>query len=370
MQFTVLQENLKTALRILTKAVPTKPQLPILATILCTVSNGEVVLSATDLYLGITVRVPASIIEEGVVAIPGRTVIDTVSALSAGKITLSSESNTLTIKADSTKSTIQCLASDDYPAFPDKAGSVLSLEVASLKKIDEMLSFAVSLDQARLVLTTLLFQPVDGGTEIVATDGFRLGKLRLEDSEVHLEQSLLIPAQAISEVVKIAEQQDKKTVEITLSEEQKQLFFTIENTTLYVRLVEGQYPPYQKIFPTEFATELEVDGITLLEHLKQAQVMAREVSNIVSFTIVENTLTTTVAGAAQGSFTATLHGIKQTGADTTISFNSRYLLDFLTKRKPEQLFIGLNDPLKPALFRDVTEPNYSYVVMPFRVNQA
>jgi DNA polymerase III subunit beta len=370
MQFTVLQENLKAALRILTKAVPSKPQLPILSTVLCKVGDGEVVLSATDLYLGVTVRVPASIEQEGTLAIPGRTLIDTINSLSAGKVTLTNQNQSLVIQSTSTKTTIQCLPSDDFPAFPDKAGTAFTLSLESLQKIDEKLSFSVSTDQARLVLTTLLFQPVEAATEIVATDGFRLGKIVVPDSEVKVDEPLLIPAQAISEVVKIADQQGQKKIEITLSKEQKQLFFAIEDTTLYVRLVEGQYPPYQKIFPTEFATEVEVDGGALLEHLKQAQVMAREVSNVISFQISEGKLTTSVAGAAQGTFTATLDQVKQTGPDTTIAFNSRYLLDFLTKLKPEQLYFGLNDPLKPALFRDLAEPSYSYVVMPFRVNQA
>jgi DNA polymerase-3 subunit beta len=370
MQFTVLQENLKTALRILSKAVPTKPQLPILSTVLCTVNDGEVTLSATDLYMGVTVRVPASVEADGIAAIPGRTLIDTIASLSAGKISIKGEGQTVTILSTSTKSTIQCLPSDDFPAFPDKVGQSLVLNLTTLQKVDEYLTFSVSSDQTRLVLTTLLFQPTESGTEVVSTDGFRLSKLVLESNELQLEQPLLIPATAISEIVKIATQQDKKTIEITLSQEQKQLFFTIEDTTLYVRLVEGQYPPYQKIFPTEFVTEFEVDGTALLDHIKQAQVMARDVSNIISLQVTQEMLTTSVAGATQGSFSATLPVTNYRGEEITIAFNSRYLLDFLTNSKPERLVIGLNDPLKPALFRAADNPIYSYVVMPFRVNQA
>lgn len=370
MQFTVLQENLKNALRVLTKAVPTKPQLPILSTILCTVGDGEVTLSATDLYMGVTVRIPASIETDGSLAIPGRMLIDTISLLPAGKIQLASDGQSMVVSSTTTKSTLQCFPPDDFPAFPDKVGQSFTLTTDTLKKIDENLSFAVGTDQARLVLTTLLFQPTDQGVEVIATDGFRLGRLRLDATELQLTTPLLVPAAALSEVFKIAEQQDKKQIEFTLSEEQKQLFFTIEDTTLYVRLVEGQFPPYQKILPTGFTTQAEVDGPSLLEHIKQAQVVAREVSNIIALTVSADSLVTSVTGSAQGAFSATLPVTKHTGETITIAFNSRYLLDFLAKTKPEQIFIGLNDSLKPALFRPADNPHYEYVVMPFRVNQA
>jgi len=373
MKFTVLQENLQIALKTVSKVVPSKPQLPILATMLCEVTNGEVVLSATDLYMGIRIRVPASIETEGTIAIPARTFADTISVLSAGKLALELTKQTLHIKSEKTKTTIQCQLHDDFPAFPDLEGEKVTVKLETLQKIDTQLGFITSSDQARLVLTTILFKPQDNGIEVVATDGFRLGRITTLETSIALENAVMIPAKAISEVVRIAEQQQDKEVSFTISQQQKQVFFTIGDTIVYVRLVEGDFPPYQKIMPESFDFEVTIDGEQLLDHLKQAQVMAREVSNIISFELQDEAVVLAVSGAAQGSFSASIpynEATKKPSEAFSISFNSKYLLDYLQKNKPAQITVKLNDPLKPVMLVNPTDETYQYVVMPFRVNQA
>jgi DNA polymerase-3 subunit beta len=373
MKFTALQENLQNALKTVSKAVPSKPQLPILGTILCEVVNGEVVLSATDLYMGVRVRVPASIETEATIAIPARTFVDTISVLGAGKLELELKEQTLHIKSEKTKTTIQCQPDEDFPAFPDIEGEKVTVKLDTLKAVDTKLGFVTSGDQARLVLTTILFQPNNNSIEVVATDGFRLGRITSLETSITLEVPAMIPAKAISEVVRIAEQQQEKEVSFTISQQQKQVFFTIGDTIVYVRLVEGDFPPYQKILPDSFASQLSVDGGELLNHLKQAQVMAREVSNIISLEVAEGHLVVAVSGAAQGTFSAKImldESESKPEEGFSIAFNSKYLLDYLNKNKPERIIFKFNDSLKPAMITDAEDETYQYVVMPFRMNQA
>jgi DNA polymerase III subunit beta len=369
MKLQLLQENLDQALKTIAKAVPGKPQLPILSTVLLSVVNGEVLLSATDLYLGIRARVPASIEAEGSVAVPAKVFIDTIRSLSPGKISLELAGSSLKISSAKTKSSLQVQAADDFPDFPDPSGNKTQVLLDQLEQIDALLSFCVSADQARLILTTLLFRPNETSLEIVATDGFRLGVLKLDQASPVAEE-VLIPAKALSEVVKIARQQKVEKIEFSVSQELKQLFFSMNDNEVFVRLVEGQFPPYQKIMPSEFATELTVDGAELQKHLKQAQVFARESSNIVKLELAAAELTITAASTAHGSFQAQLSASNVTGVpEASIAFNARYLMEFLTKVKPQLVWIGLSDPLKPAMFRPAEQKNYSYVVMPFRVNE-
>lgn len=371
MKVSLLQENLDQALKTVSKAVPSKPQLPILGSVLLSVANGEVFIAATDLYLGARVRVPASVIEEGTIAIPAKVFIDTIHALSPGKISLEASESTLTITSEKTSSTLQLQVADEFPSFPEKEGAEIEFKRSQLEEIDTLLGFAAATDQARLVLTTLLFRKSGDDLDVVSTDGFRLGVLKLATQTLPAELSeVLIPAKALNEIVRVAETQDQENISFMVSEELKQLFFTLKDTELYVRLVEGQFPPYEKILPTEFATSLTIDADSLLQHLKQAQIFARDSSNIVRLELSPEKIMIKARSTAHGEFAAEVAISDVSGPTTeTIAFNARYLQDFLTKVKPKTVWFGMNDALKPAVFKTSADDHYQYIVMPFRVNE-
>lgn len=372
MKLTLLQENLKGILSSLQKAVPSKPQLPILSSILITVTDNEIELAATDLYLGIKAKIPAKTEVVGQVVVPGEIFKSLVLSLPPGEIHFEQKEKSLVVKTPKSKTLLPCQASEEYPPFPQIEGTEFEISTESLKEIEKHSTFAATLDQTRPILTALLFHFSPEGLEVVSTDGFRLATLFLKDIQTSEEQTILLPAKAIKEVLRIAVQQQTEKVSFQVSQELKQVLFTVDGTEIFVRLIEGEYPPYKKIIPTDFAQSTVIDGEELLAQIKRAYVFSRESSNIVRLEFTGEKLivkaSSPASGDYQGEITLESGSDEKNGVTEEVAFNALYLLDFLNTVKPEKVWIGVNESLKPVLLRPAGMEEFQYVVMPFRVN--
>lgn len=369
MKISVLQENIRSAVVNAAKAVPARPQLAILNSLLLKATETHLEISATDLYVGIRTKVLGEIEEPGSIAIPAKTFLDMIQSLPAGKIELETQGTTLLLSSSSGKVKLQGQASDDYPDFPAQAGQSLNFSLSDLETIDQYVRFATSTDQTRLVLTSLLLKFGEKGLEVVGTDGFRLAHLVLPMTEIQAESRFLLPAKAMSEVCRIANQEKVSTVTFFVSQELKQLSFVINQTEMFVRLLDGEFPPYEKIMPAEFSLQATWDGEEFASQIKRAFIFARETSNIVRARIEGDQLKIFARSATQGEYEGQMPLKILKGEPSQIAFNAKYLLDFLSLVKPKTIWFGMNDSLKPALLRPETAPTYSYIVMPFRVNE-
>lgn len=369
MKVSVLQENVRSAVINASKAVPSRPQLAILGSVLLTATETHLEVSATDLYVGIRSKVMGDIQEPGSLVVPAKTLLDIIQSLPAGKLELETKDTTLTLLTSSGKIKIQGQVSDEYPDFPAQAGQNLVFSLTDLQTIDQYVKFATSSDQTRLVLTALLLRFSETGLEIVGTDGFRLAHLKMPMTIEGEAQSFLLPAKAVSEVCRIANQEKVTSVTFMVSQELKQLSFIINQTEMFVRLLDGEFPPYQKIMPAEFAIQATWDGEEFASQIKRAFIFARETSNIIRLKIEANTLQISARSATQGEYEGEMPLKLLTGEPSSIAFNAKYLLDFLSLVKPATIWFGMNDSLKPSLLRPEGMAAYSYIVMPFRVNE-
>lgn len=368
MKIKVLQENLNTSLQHLQKAIPSKPQLPILTSILIEINNNQCTLSATDLYFAVRCTVQVDTDETFKLVVPGKQFKEIISSLSPGVLTLSYEDSALTIISDKTKTTLSCVSSEDFPKFPQIEGEEFTLPFKHLELMEKNIVFSASVDQARPVLTAILFEFSQEGLKVVSTDGFRLSTLVLDASQSFEPESFLIPAKALSEVFKIASKLEVSQVRFIVSQELKQVIFFIEEVEVFVRLIEGAFPPYQKIIPLEFVTEVVFDSEELIEHLRRAHIFARESSNIVKFIITDELVTINSSSPTYGTYVGELKSVSISGKQNEIAFNIKYLLDYLSTTKDTKHWFGMNESLKPALFKPETLDSLQYVVMPFKIN--
>lgn len=367
MQITVLQENLLPVLQTLKRSLSSKPQLPILSCILVEAQAGKIYCSATDLFMGAKVGVLGSVEADGSVAIPARAMSELITSLPAGKLQLTYQDSVLTISSDRNVTKLQVFAPEDYPPFPEPGETALTLPVSLLEKIENTLSFAVSKDETRPLLNTILLK-LGADSHLVATDGFRLAfrqeQLDLEDS------SILFPAKALSEVVKLATQEKAAEVTFALSAELQQVYCQIGDAQLHVRLLEGDFPPYQKILPTQFSGEVLFDREELGQVLKTASIFARDSSKIVTFELGEDELTVTATSPALGTHEGRMPLKRNKGEALKIAFNVQYVLDMIAKFSGPHLLLRTNDSLDPAVFTPEEDPAYLYVVMPFKLQQS
>lgn len=369
MTITVLQENLQAALSIVQKALPSKPPLPILSTISFVVRPHECQLSATDLYFGITSTVQVQADEEGSFTVPGKQLRDIISALPPGKITLSYSDGTLKLTSQTTKSSLQCQSDEEYPQFPQVVAEPFSLSSEQLQQIDRYVGFSASSDVARPVLTTILCSFSENARSFVATDGFRLAIYETQDADGTLQGSrLLIPSRALGEVLRIMGMVGAPVVSIQISDELKQAVFTLEGTQVYVRMIDGEYPPYEKIIPSSFTTEVTFSRQELEDNIKRALIFARESSNIIRFHCEEQGVSITASSASLGTYEGEVVGSVVKGKPAEIAFNARYVLEYLQAVGAEHVWFGMTESLKPALFTTPDLPTHRYIIMPFKVN--
>jgi DNA polymerase III subunit beta len=369
MKIEVLQEHLINSLNQLQKVIPSKPQLPILSSVLFSAKNNTLQLSATDLYLGIQTEVPGKVIDEGVIAIPGKIFRDYIASLPIGKLLLTIEENTLTITSGGNTTTIQCSSPDEFPEFPVIEGETYSLSGEVLQQIDGSIRFATSLDPTRPVLTSLLFRFSSEGLQVVGTDGFRLATMTLLEQKTDELKQFLIPSKAIGEIARIGTQQQSGEILFTVSDKLKQALFIVGATTMSVRMIEGEYPPFEKIIPSEFSTQLVLDAKELEEQLKRALIFSRESSNTIKLTLSQDTLKINSTSPTYGTHEGTMNVKNISGERAEIAFNARYVLDFISALKPETIQFSMNESLTPAQFSPVHMENFKYIVMPFRVNE-
>lgn len=369
MKIKVLQENLKQSLNYLQKVIPNKPQLPILSSILLKAEGNQLLISATDLYLGIKTDLIVEVETEGTLVVNGDIFKNLINSLNAGKIELELKENSLLITQGKTKTKLACQSAEEYPQFPQVEGDEFTFKLEDLEKIQNQVSFATSNDQTRPILTSILMNFSETGLEVVATDGFRLAQLFFKNNQFSINKQLLVPAKALNELYRISKQMKAEEVKILVSEELKQLLFKVSNVEMYVRLIEGDYPPYEKIIPPSFALELELDAEELLTQLKRAFIFAKDASNIVRLKFSKDEVEIKAISPSFGEYVGEMSIENKSGDEGEIAFNVHYLIDFINTVKPEKLWFGMNESLKPAMFKDPAMAEYIYIAMPFRVNQ-
>jgi DNA polymerase-3 subunit beta len=372
MQLTFLQENIQNAIQDLQKAVPHRPSLPILGCILMeSLDEKTLRLSATDLNIGISVTIPAEVKTIGKAAVPAKIFADFIGSLGPGKMSLTLNDHELRVEAERSKASLPCLNPQDFPSFPEKDGEPLEIETVILTDAIQNCGFAASVDEARPALTSILFETqADKTVRLVTTDGFRLATLLLTPDKIQLltEAPLLVPAKALQEVIRIVGRHKTLKIRFQVSQKLRQVFFTIENVEVLVRLMDSEFPPYQKIMPSSFITTVVFDGEEFNQRLKTASIFARDSSGIIRFIFQEGKMKIISASSSLGQQESELEVEKQDGPDQEIAFNIKYLSDFLSVVKPTKIWFGMNESLKPAVFRPADTPDYTYVVMPFRVN--
>ncbi|KKU18147.1 MAG: polymerase III subunit beta protein [Parcubacteria group bacterium GW2011_GWB1_49_7] len=365
MKFIILQENLKSALGNLQRAIPGKPQLPILSSVYLKAEKNSITLAATDLFLGVKSTVPAQVKEGGELVIPGEIFKNLIFSLTAGEVSIEKKGNSLLIKHENSQSSLPFQSAEEYPQFPEVVGKQYTLSVSLIRNIEQHVAFAAALDQTRPVLASLLLSFTSKGLSVVGTDGFRLATLHSAEKSDGLEQDLLIPVKALNEVFRLANQTQTEQVSFQVAQELKQVLFTIDGVEIYIRLIEGEYPPYQKIIPPEFIHDFKLDWQEFAAQVKRAFLFSRDTSNIITLEFKKGTMMIRASSPARGEYQGEMT-ISYTGEPLEIAFNALYLLDFLNIQREGELVFSMNESLKPAAFKIQDQSEYLYIVMPFR----
>jgi len=361
-----LIENLQKKLPFLGRAVSTRSQLPILGNFLIETKKGKIKISATDLEVGIITTLPASVEEEGETTVPAKTFSDLLQSMGEGKIEITTKDTSLRIKGKGVEANLQTIPAEDYPKILEEKGEKIGeFKRDALGKELQRTVFSASQDQGRASLSGVLIKKQKKSFSLVATDGYRLSlKNGLSIAGGQGLDKILIPSRVIRELLAIKE--DTEDIGMFVSKKTNQIIFILGDTTLVGRLIESEYPVYEKIIPNGFSTKAEFSKQEMLSAVKTCSVFARETANIIKLSLKKEKIVVSANTPSVGDDMADVDA-KVSGEENEIAFNARYLLDFLSAIEDEEIIFEMSGPLSPGVFKLKNDPSYLHLIMPIRV---
>lgn len=348
------------------RAVSPRTSLPILGHLLITAEEEKIRIAATDLEIGMECVVEAKIEEPGQMAVPAKTLTEILAALPDTDVTLSvDDTNTISLQCGTSDYSILGLPAEEFPMLPEIHPDVsLTVEYDALRDAIKRTSFAISQDESRAILTGILMQVTDDGAKLVSTDGHRLCLQECTVAESQGSVNAIIPGRAMNELTRIVPE-GKGTIEVKIAA--SQVMFQIGETSLISRLIEGQFPNYEKVIPQEHNKKLTIPTDQLLQSVKRVEIVARENSHKTILGIEDGTLTVTAESGNVGRAHEEVEVIKE-GDDTKMAFNARYLLDVLNVIDTEAIDVELSGESNPAVIRPQGQFDYTYVLMPMQID--
>lgn len=368
MKITILTNNLQSKLSFLNHAVSPKSQLPVLLNILIETRENSIKISSTDLEIGVETIIPAEIEEEGSVTVPAKTFTELINSLTTDTVTLLAKDSVLEVVSKRTKSTFQTIGKDEFPKLYDEKGEKIAiLQEQDIKKDFLSVVFAASQDTTRPALSGVLVRREEEGFLLVATDGYRLSlkhyKVTSNDT-ISDNNSFIIPARVFKELSAIKE--DKSDVEMFIAQGSNQVLFEQGSTVLVGRLIEAEFPRFEKIIPSDFSVSISFDREEMQKAVKICSIFARDAANIIKFSLRKDHILVSSQSSAIGENTVQVEA-KLSGEENEIAFNAKYLLDLFATVDAKEMVFEMTGPLNPGVFKIAGDESYLHLIMPIRV---
>lgn len=366
MDLEVLQENLNKALSVTSRFVSLRAQLPVLANILLKSDKTKLTLSATNLETSASISLGAKIKEDGELTIPAKNFFEIISNLTQGNIHLVSEKENLKISGSGFSGRISGMNASDFPKVPQTIKKEESINLSKTEFLNALpqVSFAASSDETRPILTGIYFILSKKSLSLVATDGFRLSRKTISLEGSTKEIKTVIPKNILLEVTRVGE--ENESVLLDIKEKEKQVVFGFDNLILSSRVLEGEFPDYEKIIPKSSSVKVRVDKEEMLRAVKLASVFARDSANIVKIKIMKDSIKLTAESSQVGSQETTVDA-KVEGGSMEISFNYKFLEDFLRAVTGEEVLMEFNNSSSPGVFLDPKDTNFLHLIMPVKI---
>lgn len=369
MKFKCKKDDLLYGFQQVQNIASSRTTLPILGNVLLESKGKETVLSATDLELGIQIKIPSKVEKEGSTTLPAKKMFNLLKELSSPDLEVEVEANHLTrISCGSSFFKIVGASESDFPKLPSferKKG--LILEQKDFKDLIRKTSYAVSRDEMRYVLNGLFFSFQSDKVIVVATDGRRLAYASQSGKFNESEKEILLPSKAVQEISRILK--DSGQVELIPFENQVAFVFKgsakEDDCVLISRLVDGHFPNYKQVIPEKIKERVVLNREEFFSVIRRVSVVTSEKSSLIKLSFNKNLLTLTANSPEVGEAKEEIP-IAYENQDVAIAFNPVFLADALKVLEDEEITFEFNDPLSPGVIR--AGQAFLYVIMPMRVS--
>jgi len=386
MEFVAKQSALLRELSLVQGIVEKKNTVPVLANVLLTASTESVNVMATDLEVSVRSSLTAEVKREGALSVSARKLHEIVRALPEADVRFKADGeNWATITCQQSRFRIMGLPREDFPNLPSPGkDDKVTFSIQQFKEMIHKVIFAVATDDARYALNGALMILDTGSVSLVSSDSHRLACVRrpLVGKGPESETRVVIPQKALGELSRIAEEVGG---EIVFSRHENQIFFEMGRCTLASRLLEGQFPSYEKVVPAGNDKKVELERTSFGNAVRRVSLIANERSKAVKLALSKGTLEVSAKNPELGEASETLE-VDYSGGDVVIGFNARYLLDFVSVTQSDRITFELKDEATQGLMKPVApgaekkaktggkdkgaaegDGDYQYVIMPMRI---
>lgn len=361
------QENLLRGIQFASHVAGKNASLPILNNVLLSAGSAGLDILATNLEVGIRARVRAKVEEEGDFSVNAKLFLDYVHLLSKGdNVILESGKDELKVSCGSQQSHIKGVSAEDFPILPtmdDEEVRTYRLPTTALLDAIQKTLFSVSINDVRPELSGVLFYTEGQKLTVVGTDSYRLAETTQELTEASSDCKMIVPGKTWSELSRLASLEMEGNAVLCVSP--TQLSVEIGDVYLISRLIEGQYPDYKQIIPSNFQVTVRASREELSQAIKAAALFSKVGINDVVLTIEKQRLRISSSNQQVGENVMDVAALCE-GADTSITFNHRYVLDGLQTLTGEQVTLSLVDKNSPGVLRSESDKAFLYIVMPIK----
>ena len=370
MELVVRKNDLLRELQLFQGIVERKNTIPILANVLMDAKGEQVSFLATDLEVGLRSKCAATVSKSGSITLPAKKFFEIVKSLPETDIRIAEDKGGVKIAADRFDSRMQTLPREDFPTLPESGTTTTAmLPRSAVKEMVAKTQFAITGEDTRFFLNGALFVLRPDEMSLVATDGHRLalvtvprdGKAK-KDAE---ESKAILPKKTLGELGRLLSEGEG---DINYERGENHLFFDVGGRLLISRMIDGQFPAYERVIPKGNDKHIEFERDRLTNAVKRVALLSNERSRAVKIQIDKGKVDVTSSSPDLGEAKETLP-VEYSGGTMQICFNAQYVLDFLAAVSTEVVSLDLKDEVSQAVMKPVGAEgyDYTYVIMPMRV---
>ena len=368
MKLSVSRETFLAKLGVAVRGVSTRSAIQTLAGVHLHVAGGDVALEATDMELGIRVSLEATKTTDGSVVVPGRLLLDVVRSLPRDDLSLEYRSSQQDVElvCGGAVFHLRTLPPDDFPKLPEgPPEDSLKVPAAAFVETVGRVARSASRDETRPHLTGVLVTVEGSELRMVATDSYRLSvKETTLDQAPSGSLEANIPARTLQELARVAAASEAD--EIRVAARENQVVFSVGDTVLSSRLVEGRFPNYQQLLPESYEHELRIERAEIVEVVRRMSLLAQKNAPL-RLAFSEGALEVSAQTPDVGEASESLP-VPFKGEPFEIGFNPEFFRDGLESAESDELVLKLISPLRPGLIQSGDEGGFLYLVMPIRLN--
>jgi DNA polymerase-3 subunit beta len=375
MELVVRKTDLLRELQLFQGIVERKNTIPILANVLLEANGTEVKMLATDLEVGLRSKCAATVSKGGSLTLPAKKLYEIIKALPETDVRIEEDKGGVKVAADRFDSRMQTLPREDFPTLPEAPGAVsATLPRELVRRMIEKTQFAITGEDTRYFLNGALFLMRPDSMSLVSTDGHRLAHITVDREKAKGARSaaegeetrVILPRKTLLELGRLLAEGGEGDIRYERGE--NHLFFTVSDRLLISRMIDGQFPAFERVIPKNNDKHVEFDRDRLTSAVKRVALLSNERSRAVKFQIDKGKVEIASSSPEFGEAKEVLM-VDYAAAPVTICFNAQYVLDFLAVAETDTVSLDFKDEMSQAVLKPVGADgyDYTYVIMPMRI---